>query len=592
MKSALPSAIGKTTKKQHIMNYKWNYQAPTEQKNAEADALAQGTGFNPALCHLLIDRGIRTVQEAKSFFRPSLLELHDPFLMDGMDAAIARINKALGSKERILIYGDYDVDGTTAVALVYRFLGQFTTNIDYYIPNRYNDGYGVSFKGVDYAKETGVSLVIVLDCGVKAVNEIAYAKELGIDFIVCDHHVQDEILPPAVAILNPKLIGSNYPYPHLSGCGVGFKLMQAFAKDNGIEFSQLIPYLDLVAVSIASDIVPIMGENRILAYHGLRQLNHNPSIGLKAIIEVCGLNDKEIKINDIIFKIGPRINASGRIQTGKEAVDLLTEKDYAKALTLSNQINEYNEARKDLDKSMTEEANQIVDSLEGLADKRSIVLYNEEWHRGVIGIVASRLTELFYRPSVVLTKTGDIATGSARSVADFDVYKAIESCRELLDNFGGHPYAAGLSLKAENVEEFARRFEEYVAENIHPTQTDAIIHIDEEIAFKDISMRLYNDLKRFEPFGPDNQKPIFCTRHVFDFGTSKVVGRNQEHIKLELVDNSSSHVMNGIAFGQSSQARYIKSKQAFDICYTIEENSHKRGEIQLQIESIKPYTES
>ena len=566
------------------MNYKWNYQAPTEQKNAEADALAQGTGFNPALCHLLIDRGIRTVQEAKSFFRPSLLELHDPFLMDGMDAAIARINKALGSKERILIYGDYDVDGTTAVALVYRFLGQFTTNIDYYIPNRYNDGYGVSFKGVDYAKETGVSLVIVLDCGVKAVNEIA--------FIVCDHHVQDEILPPAVAILNPKLIGSNYPYPHLSGCGVGFKLMQAFAKDNGIEFSQLIPYLDLVAVSIASDIVPIMGENRILAYHGLRQLNHNPSIGLKAIIEVCGLNDKEIKINDIIFKIGPRINASGRIQTGKEAVDLLTEKDYAKALTLSNQINEYNEARKDLDKSMTEEANQIVDSLEGLADKRSIVLYNEEWHRGVIGIVASRLTELFYRPSVVLTKTGDIATGSARSVADFDVYKAIESCRDLLDNFGGHPYAAGLSLKAENVEEFARRFEEYVAENIHPTQTDAIIHIDEEIAFKDISMRLYNDLKRFEPFGPDNQKPIFCTRHVFDFGTSKVVGRNQEHIKLELVDNSSSHVMNGIAFGQSSQARYIKSKQAFDICYTIEENSHKRGEIQLQIESIKPYTES
>lgn len=574
------------------MNYKWNYQAPTEQKNAEADALAQGTGFNPALCHLLIDRGIRTVQEAKSFFRPSLLELHDPFLMDGMDAAIARINKALGSKERILIYGDYDVDGTTAVALVYRFLGQFTTNIDYYIPNRYNDGYGVSFKGVDYAKETGVSLVIVLDCGVKAVNEIAYAKELGIDFIVCDHHVQDEILPPAVAILNPKLIGSSYPYPHLSGCGVGFKLMQAFAKDNGIEFSQLIPYLDLVAVSIASDIVPIMGENRILAYHGLRQLNHNPSIGLKAIIEVCGLNDKEIKINDIIFKIGPRINASGRIQTGKEAVDLLTEKDYAKALTLSNQINEYNEARKDLDKSMTEEANQIVDSLEGLADKRSIVLYNEEWHRGVIGIVASRLTELFYRPSVVLTKTGDIATGSARSVADFDVYKAIESCRDLLDNFGGHPYAAGLSLKAENVEEFARRFEEYVAENIHPTQTDAIIHIDEEIAFKDISMRLYNDLKRFEPFGPDNQKPIFCTRHVFDFGTSKVVGRNQEHIKLELVDNSSSHVMNGIAFGQSSQARYIKSKQAFDICYTIEENSHKRGEIQLQIESIKPYTES
>mgnify|MGYP003289085756 CR=1 FL=1 len=573
------------------MNYKWNYQPPTEQETLKADTLSQETGINPKLCQLLISRGVSTSEDVKRFFRPSLTDLHDPFLMDGMAIAVDRINQALGRKERILVYGDYDVDGTTAVALVYRFLQQFTTNIDYYIPNRYNDGYGVSIKGVDYAKETGVKLVIVLDCGVKAVDEITYAKELGIDFIVCDHHVQDEVLPPAVAILNPKLIGSNYPYSHLSGCGVGFKLMQAFAKDNGIEFSQLIPYLDLVAVSIASDIVPIMGENRILAYHGLRQINHNPSTGLRAIIEVCGLKDKEIKINDIIFKIGPRINASGRIQTGKEAVDLLTEKDYNRALELSNQINEYNEARKDLDKTMTEEANLIVDNLEGLADKRSIVLYNEDWHRGVIGIVASRLTELFYRPSVVLTRTNDIATGSARSVADFDVYKAIESCRDLLENFGGHPYAAGLSLKVENIEEFTRRFEEYVSEHIQPTQTDAVINIDEELAFKDISMKLFNDLKRFEPYGPDNMKPIFCTRNVYDFGTSRVVGRNQEHIKLELVDNNSSRVMNGIAFGQSSQARYIKSKQAFDICYTIEENTHKRNEVQLQIESIKPRIE-
>ena len=573
------------------MNYKWNYQPPTEGECTEAEMLSEEIGISPVLCRLLRKRGVRTAAEAKKFFRPSLLDLHDPFLMDGMDAAVKRINKALGSKERILVYGDYDVDGTTAVALVYRFLQQFTTNIDYYIPNRYNDGYGVSIKGVDYAKETGVGLVIVLDCGVKAVDEIAYAKTLGIDFIVCDHHVQDVVLPPAVAILNPKLNGSKYPYPHLSGCGVGFKLMQAFAKDNGIEFSQLIPYLDLVAVSIASDIVPIMGENRILAYHGLRQINHNPSTGLKAIIEVCGLKDKEIKLNDIIFKIGPRINASGRIQTGQEAVDLLTEKDYRKALTISNQINEYNEARKDLDKSMTEEANKIVDNLEGLADKRSIVLYNEDWHRGVIGIVASRLTELFYRPSVVLTKTNDIATGSARSVADFDVYKAIESCRDLLDNFGGHPYAAGLSLKVENIEGFTRRFEEYVSENIMPTQTEANIYIDEELAFKDINLKLFNDLKRFEPFGPDNMKPVFCTRHVYDFGTSRVVGRNQEHIKLELVDNQTGDVVNGIAFGQSSQARYIKSKQAFDICYTVEENSHKRNEVQLLIESIRPRIE-
>ena len=569
------------------MNYKWNYQPSTEQELADAERLSEEIGISPVLCRLLQRRGVQTAAEAKKFFRPSLLDLHDPFLMDGMDAAIKRINKALGRKERILVYGDYDVDGTTAVALVYRFLQQFTTNIDYYIPNRYNDGYGVSFAGVDYAKETGVSLVIVLDCGVKAVDEIAYAKTLGIDFIVCDH-VQDEVLPPAVAILNPKLNDSKYPYPHLSGCGVGFKLMQAFAKDNGIEFSQLIPYLDLVAVSIASDIVPIMGENRILAYHGLRQINHNPSTGLKAIIEVCGLKDKEIKLNDIIFKIGPRINASGRIQTGQEAVDLLTEKDYSKALAISNQINEYNEARKDLDKNMTEEANTIVDNLEGLADKRSIVLYNEDWHRGVIGIVASRLTELFYRPSVVLTKTNDIATGSARSVADFDVYKAIESCRDLLDNFGGHPYAAGLSLKVENIEEFTRRFEEYVSENIQPTQTEANIYIDEELKFKEINYKLYNDLKRFEPFGPDNLKPVFCSHHVYDFGTSRVVGRNQEHIKLELVDNYTTNVVNGIAFGQSSQARYIKSKHAFDICYTVEENSHKRGEVQLFIESIRP----
>lgn len=571
------------------MNYKWIYQPPTEQECAEAELLSEETGISPVLCRLLRKRGVRTAAETKKFFRPSLLDLHDPFLMDGMDAAVARINKALGRKERILVYGDYDVDGTTAVALVYRFLQQFTSNIAYYIPDRDNDGYGVSFKGIDYAKETGVTLVIVLDCGVKAVDEIAYAKSLGIDFIVCDHHVQDEVLPPAVAILNPKLTGASYPYPHLSGCGVGFKLMQAFAKDNGIEFSQLIPYLDLVAVSIASDIVPIMGENRILAYHGLRQINHNPSTGLRAIIEVCGLKDKEIKINDIIFKIGPRINASGRIQTGQEAVDLLTEKDFTKALALSNQINEYNEARKDLDKSMTEEANRIVDNLEGLADKRSIVLYNEDWHRGVIGIVASRLTELFYRPSVVLTKTNDIATGSARSVADFDVYKAIESCRDLLDNFGGHPYAAGLSLKVENIEEFTQRFEEYVSENIQPMQTEANIHIDEELAFEEISYKLYNDLKRFEPFGPDNPKPIFCTRRVYDYGTSRVVGRNQEHIKLELVDSQTANVVNGIAFGQSSQARYIKSKQAFDICYTVEDNTHKRNEVQLLIESIKPY---
>ncbi|MBQ4525835.1 MAG: single-stranded-DNA-specific exonuclease RecJ [Bacteroidaceae bacterium] len=573
------------------MNNKWIYQSPTNGDIEAAKELSKQLGISPVLCRLLRERGIHTAEEAKRFFRPHLSELHDPFLMKDMDKAVARLNEAMGRKERILVWGDYDVDGTTAVALVYKFLQQFYSNMDYYIPDRYNEGYGVTYKGVDYAVETGVKLVIVLDCGIKAIDEIAYAKEKGIDFIICDHHVPDDELPDAVAILNAKRLDATYPYPHLSGCGVGFKFMQAFAKDNGIEFSQLTPLLDLVAVSVASDIVPIMGENRVLTYHGLRQINSNPSVGLKAIIDVCGLSDKEITMGDIIFKIGPRINASGRIQNGKEAVDLLTERDFKAAIEKSNQINQYNETRKDLDKAMTEEANKIVESLEGLSDRRSIVIFNEQWHKGVIGIVASRLTEIYYRPAVVLTRTDDMATGSARSVSGFDVYKAIENCRDLLENFGGHTYAAGLSMKIEHVEEFTRRFEEYVTEHILPEQTKAAINIDAELDFKEISTKFFNDLKRFNPFGPDNHKPVFCTHQVYDYGTSKVVGREQEHIKLELVDNKSNNVMNGIAFGQSSQARYIKTKRAFDICYTIEENTHKHGEVQLLIEDIKPFEE-
>ncbi|MGN0310639.1 MAG: single-stranded-DNA-specific exonuclease RecJ [Bacteroides sp.] len=570
------------------MNHTWNYLPITPEQEEVSQHLAQELGINPILCRLLAERGIKSAAAAKKFFRPQLPDLHDPFLMKDMDVAVDRLNRAMGRKERILIYGDYDVDGTTAVALVYKFIQQFYSNIDYYIPDRYNEGYGVTTKGVDYAASTGVGLVIVLDCGIKAVEEIAYAKSKGIDFIICDHHVPDDVLPEAVAILNAKREDNTYPYEHLSGCGVGFKFMQAFALNNGIEFHHLIPLLDLVAVSIASDIVPIMGENRILAFHGLKQLNSNPSVGLKAIIDVCGLADKEITVGDIVFKIGPRINASGRIQNGKEAVDLLTEKDFSLALEKAGQINQYNETRKDLDKSMTEEANHIVDGLEGLDHRRSIVLYNEAWHKGVIGIVASRLTEVYYRPAVVLTRTGDLATGSARSVSGFDVYKAIEHCRDLLENFGGHTYAAGLSMKAEHVEEFTRRFEAYVSEHILPEQTSAVIDINAEIDFKDITNRFFLDLKKFNPFGPENVKPIFCTHHVYDYGTSKVVGREQEHIKLELVDNKSNNVMNGIAFGQSSHVRFIKSKQSFDICYTIEENTHKRGEVQLQIEDIKP----
>lgn len=573
------------------MNYKWNYEAPTPTEAAAQAALAREVGIHPALGKLLFDRGITTAQQARHFFRPQLTELHNPFTMNDMQVAVDRLNLAMGRKERIMVYGDYDVDGCTAVALVYKFLQQFYSNIDFYIPDRYEEGYGISKKGIDFAAQTGVGLIIVLDCGIKAVEEIAYAKSLGIDFIICDHHVPDEVLPCAVAILNPKRLDNHYPDVNLSGCGVGFKFMQAFAASNGIEFNKLTSLLDLCSVSIASDIVPIMGENRILAYHGLRCLNANPSIGLQAIIEVCGLADRELTMNDIIFKIGPRINASGRMQNGKEAVELLVEKDYQMALERAGKINLYNEARKDLDKQMTEEAVEQVKDLPGLDQRRSIVIYNKAWHKGVIGIVASRLTEQYYRPAVVLTLSDGMATGSARSVSGFDVYKAVQSCEDLLENFGGHTYAAGLTLPVEHIDEFTKRFEQYVADHILDEQTEASLDIDAILDFKDITFRFYQQLRKFAPFGPSNLKPIFCTKRVYDYGTSKVVGRGQEHIKLELVDNKSNNVMNGIAFGQSSQARYIKTKRAFDICYTIEENTHKRGEVQLQIDDIRPCNE-
>ena len=574
------------------MNFKWNYEPPTSERLQAAKELADKIGMSPILADLLIQRGIKTESAAKRFFRPMLNELIDPFLMNDMDVAVDRLNDAMGRKERIMVYGDYDVDGCTAVALVFKFLQQFYSNIEYYIPDRYDEGYGVSRKGIDRAAEHGVKLIIVLDCGIKAIDEIAYAKERGVDFIICDHHVPDEVMPPAVAILNPKREDSTYPFKHMCGCGVGFKFMQAFAKNNGIPFSRLIPLLDFCAVSIAADIVPVIGENRTLAFHGLKQLNINPSIGLKAIIEICGLTGRELTMSDIVFKIGPRINASGRMQNGTEAVDLLVEKDFARALAEANHVNEYNDQRRDIDKQMTEEANEIVARLESQQHMQSIVLYDENWKKGVVGIVASRLTEMYFRPTVVLTIIDGLATGSARSVAGFDIYDAIKSCRDLLLNFGGHTYAVGLSLKQENIPEFRRRFQEYVSNHILPEQTQALLDIEEEVDFRDINKKLLNDLKKFAPHGPNNPKPLFCTRNVYDYGTSKVVGRNQEHIKLELVDSKSSNVMNGIAFGQSAAARYIKSKRSFDIVYTIEENTYKRSEIQLQIEDISPSEEA
>ncbi len=573
------------------MHFKWNYEPPTSERRAAAKELADKIGMSPILADLLIQRGIKTESAAKRFFRPMLNELIDPFLMNDMDVAVDRLNDAMGRKERIMVYGDYDVDGCTAVALVYKFLQQFYSNIEYYIPDRYEEGYGISRKALEYAAGQGVKLIIVLDCGIKAIDEIAYAQTLGIDFVICDHHVPDDELPNAVAILNPKREDSTYPFKHLCGCGVGFKYMQAFAKNNGIPFSRLIPLLEFCAVSIAADIVPVTGENRILAFHGLKQLNQNPSVGLKSIIEICGLTGRELTMSDIVFKIGPRINASGRMQNGTEAVDLLVERDFQKALTEATLINEYNEQRKDVDKQMTEEANQIIAKLESQKHHASIVLYDENWKKGVVGIVASRMTELYFRPTVVLTRSGEFATGSARSVAGYDIYDAVKSCRDILENFGGHTYAVGLTLRIENIPEFRRRFQEYVNTHILPEQTEAALDVEEEVDFKDITKKLHNDLKRFAPHGPGNPKPIFCTRNVYDYGTSKVVGRQQEHIKLELVDSKSSNVMNGIAFGQSEAARYIKSKRSFDIAFTIEENIYKRSEVQLQIEDIKPSEE-
>ena len=570
------------------MHFKWNYKYPTPEEEQAAKELGEKLNMSPILTLLLIRRGITTESAAKRFFRPQLADLINPFLMKDMDIAVDRLNDAMGRKERILVYGDYDVDGCTAVALVYKFLLQFYSNIEYYIPDRYDEGYGVSKKGIDYAKEQGVKLIIILDCGIKAIDEIAYAKEQGIDFIICDHHVPDEKLPDAVAILNPKREDDPYPFKDLCGCGVGFKFMQAFAKNNGIPFSRLIPLLDLCAVSIAADIVPVVDENRILAFHGLKQLNQNPSVGLKAIIDICGLNNRELSMSDIIFKIGPRINASGRMENGRESVDLLVEKDLGMALRMAKHINEYNEQRKDIDKQMTEEANQIVARLENQKHQSSIVLYDENWKKGVIGIVASRLTEIYFRPTVVLTRDGDYATGSARSVTGFDIYSAIKSCRHLLVNFGGHTYATGLTLKWDRIKEFRMAFQQYVDDHILPEQTEANLKIDSVIDFKDITKRLHNDLKKFSPFGPGNPKPLFCTLNVYDYGTSKVVGREQEHIKLELVDSKSSNVVKGIAFGQSASARYIKLKRSFDIAYTLEDNVFKHNAIQLQIEDIRP----
>ncbi|MDR2121070.1 MAG: single-stranded-DNA-specific exonuclease RecJ [Tannerella sp.] len=568
---------------------KWNIRPYTEKDRQIANMLASELKINPVICLLLAQRGITTAEVARKFFKPSLKDLHDPFLLPDMLKAVKRLNKALGNKEKILIYGDYDVDGTTAVSLVYKFLRPYSSLLDYYIPDRYDEGYGISYKGIDYADENGITLIIALDCGIKAIDKVAYAGKKGIDFIICDHHMPDDELPAAVAVLDAKRTDSEYPYEHLSGCGVGFKFMQAFAQSNDIPFSSLENLLELTAVSIAADIVPITGENRTLAYYGLQQLNSNPSIGMKGIINICGLAGKEITISDIVFKIGPRINASGRMMNGREAVDLLLSKDMKAAREKSENINQYNDERRELDKCITDDANSIITEAKNIENQKAIVVYNPNWHKGVIGIVASRLTEQYYRPTVVLTKSSELITGSARSISGFDIYKAIESCRDLLENFGGHMYAAGLSLREENLEAFNRRFMQIADEEISREQMMPQIDIDAVIELKDINMRFLNELKMMNPLGPENEKPVFCTRNVQDYGTSKCVGKDLEHLKLEIIGSKWGGPVHGIAFGMHRHSSYIKAMKPFDICYTIEENTYNGNTtVQLMVKDIRP----
>ncbi|MCK4663029.1 MAG: single-stranded-DNA-specific exonuclease RecJ [Bacteroidales bacterium] len=568
------------------MEKKWMIK---EKGNAEIiEELSKELNINKTLANLLLQRGITSFQEAKEFFRPDLNLLFDPFLMKDMDLAIDRINEAIENNEKILIYGDYDVDGTTSVALTYTFINKLHSNIDYYIPDRYTEGYGISIKGIDFAKENNFTLIIALDCGIKANEKINYAKKYNIDFIICDHHTPGKEIPDAVAVIDPKRKDCEYPFKELSGCGIGFKLIHAFSIKNNLPIDDIYSYLDLVAVSIASDIVPITGENRILTYYGLERINSTPKIGLKSIIKIAGIENREIFVNDIVFKIGPRINAAGRIESGKTAVKLLIADDENIANSISIAINQNNDTRKDLDRAITNEALETIESSDELINKKSTVLFNPEWHKGVVGIVASRLIETYYRPTVILTESNGFATGSARSVEGFNLYKAIEECSKLLENFGGHMYAAGLTMKIENVEKFQKKFEKVVSKLIKPEQLIAKINIDAEIDLEEITPKFYNILKQFQPYGPENMTPVFFTKQVKDYGTGKIVGKNNEHLKLDIITQNNDKIYNAIAFRQSHSFEKIKLNKIFDVCYTIEENNFKnRTTLQMKVRDIR-----
>ena len=582
---------------------RWEVKAQGDAKVVAA--IASHIGISPVLANLLVQLGIDTVEKAEKFFDPQLRDLHDPFLMKDMDRAVERVEQALERNERIMVYGDYDVDGTTAVALVYKFLRQIGhTNLMFYIPDRYTEGYGISRKGIDIAAKKGVKLIIALDCGIKAVEKVDYAKQRGVDFIICDHHLPAEQIPAAVAVLDPKRTDCTYPFDELSGCGVGFKLVQAYAQRHNIAFESIEWLLDLLVVSIASDIVPLVDENRILAHYGLRRLNASPSEGLLSIINICKLDRSNITIDDIVFKIGPRINAAGRMRMdeydendtpsgGYAAVKLLVEGDEAAATRFGGVIDGFNQDRKSIDRSVTQEAHDYIESHPELKSRKSTVIYNPKWMKGIVGIVASRLIETYYRPTVVLTQSNGFVTGSARSIPGFDLYQAVESCSDLLENFGGHMYAAGLTMRPENVEEFARRFNDYVEANIDPKILVPQVEIDSMLLFSDITPSFHRELNRFQPFGPGNNAPVFATLCVSnEKGDAKLVGAEAEHLRMDLTQTQKPNTtIQTIAFSQPTHYEWIRSGRPVDVCYQIVEN-HYRGSVttQLRIKDIKRNT--
>ncbi|MBW7845103.1 MAG: single-stranded-DNA-specific exonuclease RecJ [Bacteroidia bacterium] len=555
-----------------------------EPDNLIVENIASAINVNKTLSGILVQRGIQTFESARKFFRPQYSELHDPFLMLGMDAAIERIEKAIASNEKILIYGDYDVDGTTAVATVFHFFKNRYPNMDYYIPDRYNEGYGVSVKGIDWAKNNGFSLIIALDCGIKAVDRVKYAKENGIDFIICDHHLPGDTIPDAAAVLNPKQANCNYPFKELSGCGIGFKLVQAYANKHNIPFAEVEQFIDLVAISISSDLVPIMDENRIMVHFGLKKLKSNPNKGIKALLDTY-VEKPEYGVSDVVFFIGPRINAAGRIADAKDSVRLMISDNIETAKKIAELVNQHNTERREFDIIITEEAFQMISNDVEFSNKKSTVLFNKEWHKGVIGIVASRLIEKYYRPTIVLTESNGIASGSARSVDGFDLYSAIEECSDLLEQYGGHTHAAGLTLKLENVKPFSDKFEKIVSAKIVERSLTPEIEYDAEITLKAITPKFFNILKQFAPFGPGNQNPIFRSKSVWDVGDVMKVGNN--HLKMSITQGEGSRIYKAIAFNLGEYYEKVAQGISFDICYTIEENYYNgHTNLQLNIKDI------